>query len=92
MWIIEVPSEGDLTNDKYHIVHNPCSSYCDDFGNEPRFMDALDVKLRKELIVDCIQRLANELKFINDHENTDLYDFAGQYLSYDYNNANDEFC
>lgn len=83
MWNVEVPSEGDLTNDNYLIVHNPDSSYCDDFGNEPRFMDALDVKLRKELIVDCIQRLAAELKFINDHQDTDLYILADPYLRCD---------
>lgn len=82
MWIIEVPSEGDLTNDNYHIVHDPDSSYCDDFGNRPRFMDSLDVHLRKDLIIDCIQLLAAELKFLNDHQETDLYDYSRHYLSY----------
>ena len=83
MWIVDVPSEGDLTNDNYHIVHDPDSSYSDVFGNRPRFIDSLDVKMRKDFVIDSIKRLAAELEFLNDHQDTDLYDFAGQYLRYE---------
>lgn len=65
MFFVDVYSEGDLFHDDYLVIHDPESGFSDQDGYRPKFLDFIDVSLRKELLTTVIKRCAIELDHIN---------------------------
>lgn len=68
MWLVDIYSEGDLTQDDYLTVFMPESEIADSFGYREKYLNYWDVTDRIEMLQSVIKRAQSEIDLLQKYD------------------------